>query len=323
MRERLKQIASQIAAAARSQRGRDVMLYLLFCFVAFVFWVFLTLDNEVQRDFDIPFELTDIPDSVTVIVNPPSVISASVKGKDSQLLHYKWGGVSPMKVKWSDVSSDGAFFLSHERLDTRVREYFGQTVTVLAVRPDSIRLPYTTLPGVRVKLDIHAEVEPALQYIVSGPLTTSADSVMLYSTGDLPHSLRNVSTEPLIRTGLTDTTSFEVKIKPIAGVRIVPDRVRVTVPVEPLISRKRNIALTAINVPSDVHLVTFPSSVEISYLVAMSSYNTEMPVKAIVDYDDVRLPGNKLPVIIVGTPRLYHNLSFSPDSVEYIIESND
>lgn len=323
MRERVKYLVSRLVASLKSQRGRDIMLYLLFCLVAFIFWVFLTIDNEVQRDFDIPFELSDLPDSVTVITNPPAAINASVKGKDSQLLRYKWGGMSTLKVKWGDLADDNVFFLSHERLETRVREYFGQTVTVISIRPDSVKLAYTTQPGVKVKLDIHTDIEPALQYVISGPITTSADSVMLFSTTDLPHSLRQVSTEPLVRTQLTDTTVFEVKVRPITGVRIVPDRVRVTVPVEPLISRKRRIPLTVTNVPHREHLVTFPSSIEISYLVAMSKYNTEMPVKAIVDYDDVALPGNKIPVSIVGVPSIYRNLSFAPDSVEYIIENLD
>ena len=323
MRERLKKILSRLAAAIKSQQGRDFMLYLLFCFVAFIFWVFLSLDNEVQRDFDIPYELTDVPDSVMVIVNPPSAISVSVKGKDSQLLRYKWGGLSPLKSKWTDLAHDDVFFVTRERLETRVREYFGQAVTVLSVRPDSIKLPYTTSPGVKVKLDVVADLEPALQYIISGPVTVSTDSVKLYSIGDLPHSLRQVSTETLVRTELTDTSTFEVKIRPIVGVRIVPDRVKVTVPVEPLIARKRKINLTALNVPHGEHLVMFPSWIEISYLVAMSQYNSESPVKATVDYNDVRLPGNKIPVSITGVPSIYHNLSFTPDSVEYIIESVD
>lgn len=114
---------------------------------------------------------------------------------------------------------------------------------------------------------------------------------------------------------------YEVRVKPIAGVRIIPDVVTVTVPVEPLISKKRKISIEVTNRPDDRNLITFPSKIEISYLVPMSAYNDDYPVKAYVDYRQARSSVKKLPVTLSALPSVYHNLSFAPDSVEYIIES--
>ena len=67
MNEKTIKIKRKVTAALHSSRGQNVLLYLLFVAVAFVFWVFLSLDTEVQRDFDVPVELQDVPDSVTII----------------------------------------------------------------------------------------------------------------------------------------------------------------------------------------------------------------------------------------------------------------
>ena len=83
MNDNTRKIQAKVTAALKSSRGQNVMLYLLFVAVAFVFWVFLSLDTEVQRDFDVPVELQDVPDSVTVIGQIPPSIGVSVKGKDS------------------------------------------------------------------------------------------------------------------------------------------------------------------------------------------------------------------------------------------------
>ena len=72
MKLQVKTLAARIGAALRSNRGKDVLLYLLFVAVAFVFWVFMALDTERQRDFDVPFELQEIPDSVTMIGQIPA-----------------------------------------------------------------------------------------------------------------------------------------------------------------------------------------------------------------------------------------------------------
>ena len=321
MNDNTRKIQAKVTAALKSSRGQNVMLYLLFVAVAFVFWVFLSLDTEVQRDFDVPVELQDVPDSVTVIVQIPPSIGVSVKGKDSQLLRFLWGKLSPVRLKWQENAEDGAIVVNHQKLDSRMREYFGNGVQIVSCRPDSLHVPYTSQPGVKVKLMIHADVRPNLQYIISGPIMASTDSVTLYSVTDLPHSLKFVSTEPLVKSGLKDTTRYEVKVKPIAGVRIIPDVVTVTVPVEPLIMRKRSIGIEVENLPEGVNMITFPSKVEISYLVPMSSYNDDYPVKAYVDFHGAKPSKKKLGVTLSSMPGVYHNVSFTPDSVEYIIEN--
>ena len=321
MNEKVRDIHNKVQTALHSSRGKDVLLYLLFVAVAFVFWVFLSLDTEVQRDFDVPFEVQDVPDSVTIIGQIPAEIGVSVKGKDSQLLRYMWGKISSVKFKWEENITENTFLLPHAKIEARLRDYFGTGIQVISYRPDSVRVAYTTMPGTKVKLNVQADIHPNLQYIISGPIKADVDSVTLYSATDLPHTLKFVSTEPIVKSDLRDTMRYEVKVKPIAGVRIVPDKVVVTVPVEPLISRKRTIKLDVMHRPDDKGLITFPSKVEISYLVPMSAYNDDYPVKAYVDYNDIKPMRKKLPVSLSVIPDVYHNLSFAPDSVEYIIEN--
>ena len=45
-------------------------------------------------------------------------------------------------------------------------------------------------------------------------------------------------------------------------------------------------------------------------------------LKAFVEYEDVKMPGNKIPVSLSMLPSIYHNVSVSPESVEYIIEDS-
>lgn len=321
MKEQLRLIIRRVSMALRSSRGRDVLTYLTFVAVAFVFWVFMSLDNEMQRDFDVPLEITEIPDSVTLITQVPPSLAVSVKGKDSKLLRFFFGSMSPVKFKWADNAKEGNLTMSGTRLDSRLRDYFGAGVEIVSCRPDSIRVPYTTQAGVKVKLNIDADIRPNLQYIVSGAPYANVDSVTLYSVNDIPHSIKEVSTEPIVKSELKDTTSYVVAVKPIDGVRIIPDKVTVTVPVEPLIARKRVAVIETHGVPEGKHLVTFPSKIEVSYLVPMSAYNDEYPLKASVEYEDVKMPGNKIPVSLSILPSIYHSVSFTPESVEYIIEN--
>lgn len=323
LKERASHTKERASELLHSSRGRDMLLFLLFLAISFVFWLLLTLNNEIQEDIEIPVQLTSVPDSVTLISTMPPAINVSVRDKGSSLVRYVWGHVPAMGIDFDDyVKDENRLVLNETELNGRLRSFFGSGVQIVSVKPDSINLFYTSRPGRRAKVIINADVRANYQYIVSGPITANVDSVELFSVEPLPAKLTTVTTMPVVQTNLRDTTAVEVKIAPIAGVRIIPDKISVSIPVEPLISKRQIIPIETRNVPDGMNMITFPSKIEASYLVPMSSYNEARPdIKAYVDYE-ATFDGTqaKLSVAVSYHTDAYRNLSFSPDSVEYVIE---
>lgn len=65
-------------------------------------------------------------------------------------------------------------------------------------------------------------------------------------------------------------------------------------------------------------MITFPSTVEISYLVPMSVYNNDnYVVKAYADY---RKSAGKLALSLSAVPEEYSGVTLMTDSVEYLLE---
>lgn len=299
------------------------MLYLMCVCVAFLFWIFLSLDNEVQRDYEIPVEIDNVPDSVVIIGSVPRTINAMVQAKGSQLIRF-WGGRTPvLKLKFNDYATpDRTFEMSKMKIDSRLREYFGQAAQIISVRPDSIYAPFTTSPGKVLPLKINLDVKASLQSIISGEIISDFDSVKVYSDSEIPSGLHQIETELESASELKDTTVFDLKIKQLPGMRIIPERVKVTVPVEPLISKRRMVPIEVTNLPEGSQLVTFPSSVEVSYLVPMSAFNDDYPLKVTIDASKIDLSKPKTKVLPSLTPDHYHNVTFHPDSVEYIFQTS-
>ena len=269
---RLRKVKEASRKALSSSKGHNVLLYLLFVCVAFVFWFFLSLDNEVQRDFEIPMSITNVPDSVVIISDVPQRINVVVLAKGSQLLSYSWGRIPELKLKFSESSTFGGktFQLSKARMEARIRDYFGQSVQVLSIKPDSIKVNFTTSPGKRLPLRVIADVQPSIQSVINGPITCNVDSVTVYSTKPIPYDLTHIDTEPIVMTNLRDSVNTAVHVQKIAGFRIIPDVVQVCIPVEPLIARRRQAQIDVINLPVDVGFITFPSVIDVNYLVPMS-----------------------------------------------------
>lgn len=325
---KVKQWLRSVNTELHSSRGKDIIVFLLFLCVSYVFWLLLTLNNEIQEDLEVPVELTEVPDSITIISDVPASISVSVRDKGSALARYVWGNTPTMRIRFSDGhKDDNRLIISESDIDSRLRSFFGQTSQIISSKPDSISIFYTNQPGRKVKLDLKVDAHPSLQCVISGPITADADSVLIYSVNDLPASLTTVQTLPVVRTGLTDTTYVEARIAPVPNSRIIPDKVTIRIPVEPLISKKRYIPIKVTGVPAGMDLLTFPSKVEISYLIPMSLYTIDdEEIHAIADYSTL-LTGKglspKLAVKLPILPQFYHNVSLAVDSVEYILEQKN
>lgn len=319
-----KKSAKQFSKFTGSAKGGDLLLLLVCIGIASVFWLFLSLYEEIERDYDLPIKIENVPDSIVIVENTPATVNVVAQGKGVQFLKFLWRDLPPLKINFKEFAgSSGVLNVSRQKFEALLRDYFGQGVKILSLRPETIKAQYTSNVGRKVELEIDCDIQPSFQCVISGPIVANVDSVMLYSANDLPRELTSVATYPLIRSGLKDTTEYVVKIKPIEGVRVIPDQVKITVPVEPLIAKRRTLYIDVINQPEDIKLVTFPSTVEVNYLLPMSAYNNEAPIKLFVDYNTINRETQKVKVQTTNLSGLYRNFTFKPDSVEYIIESRN
>lgn len=320
----LREALQRLKAEIHSTTGKNALVFLVFLCVSAVFWLLLALNDEIQREFDIPIELTEVPDSVTLLSSPPQSINVSVKDKGSALIRYQWGGTPSIKLRFKDFSAaDNRIFMGGNQISSVVRSYFGAGAQIMVSKPDTIAVVYTNRPGQNMPLKLNVEAQADPRFVINGPITVSSDSVKIYSVEELPATLRYVETYPSSHSGLTDTARIMVKVKAPRGTRAVPPAVSVTIPVEPLISKTRMVPVEVINLPADKSVVTFPSEVEISYLIPMSMYNDDdYTVKAYADYNKVSpsVSVAKIPVDMPLLPDSYRGAVLSTDSVEYVIE---
>ncbi len=301
--------------------GRNIGTYLMCVVAAFVFWTFITLDEEVERDYKIPLKIANIPDSVVVIGNTPSSINAVIKGRGRQFLKYSLNRVPEMLLDFRQYSLENSILLSRGKLDSKLRDIFGQNIDILVVNPDSIKIEYTSKQGKKLPLVINYDITPGLQSIISGQIKATIDSVIAYSINEIPANIQSIETEVLTLHNVSDTTICEVAIKQPLGIRVVPDKVNVIVPAELLIAKKRNIPITITNVPNNIKLITFPSNVELEYMVPMRLFNKDFTATASVDFKKIGNNSRHAKVDMSDLPYGYRIISLTPDSVEYYIEN--
>lgn len=319
--EKAKSAGTLINKKLHTRRGRNIILYMLCFLVAFAFWLIRSLDQEVEYDYELVVKLKNVPDSVEVLTDVPPTLSVLLKGKGNQFFKYHFVKLPEFVIDYRQyVKADNSISVSRSKIDSRLREMFGQTTEVLAVSPDSLHIQYATQTAtLPVRLNVSASA--ATQSVISGNITSSVDYVKVYSISPLPRNVKYVETQPINLTNVSDTTVRTVSLVPIPGAKLVPSQIQVTVPAEVMMSKTEQIDIVAKNMPDNRTISIFPHYVELSYLVPMSKYNDDLGVIAYVDYDEFyKSPSVKAKVHLTPMPKSFRLVNASVDSVGYVIE---
>lgn len=307
-----------------SPMTKTVLNYLIFVFISFMFWAFLSLNNNIQHDIEIPIKINEIPDSSTIITSMPTHVSVNVKDKGISLLKFLVGKTPVLNLKFKDYAlQEGVFFISNTELRRKIRGLFDNSTTIQGISIENINIKYTNLPGKKVPIRLDLDIKPNIQYVIYGSVEQDVDSAIVFADRNALAEIDEVYTYRVVEQNLKDTLLRTVAIAPIQNVKIEPERIQLTIPVEPLISKKMNIPIQVKNMPEGMNVITFPSVVEVSFLVPFSMYRKNIPMAAVVDFNDIkRTKGNKVNVKIEESPALYNNISLGQDSVEFIIEKH-
>ena len=307
-----------------SQRTRSIFLYLTFVAISAVFWSFLTFNQDVQMDLEVPVEM-NLPDNVHLLSKVPDTLTVTVRDRGYRFFSYIFHNTPTLTLRLSDYSDgNGNFKIDQANLRKALMPILYRSVSIINVLPESITLRYTDLPGKKVPIKTDILVEPREGYTLYGALIQSQDSVLVFSDAKTLSEINEVYTYHVEVTDLTDTLRRKVTIAPINNAVVEPRAIDIMVPVEKLKSQKRTVNIGVRNAPPGVKMLLFPSDVEVTYRSPVSCLKDEVVFTVVVDYNSIDFthPGNNVKVQVGEVPAAYKDVELSQDSVEYIIEKH-
>jgi len=304
-----------------TQKFKNLLLFLVFVAISAVFWMIMSLNENVQSTFDVDINIYDTPDSVTFITDVPESIQVTVRDKGTNLIRRGVMRGAKLDVNFKEFASSGILRFPREALYASLRRMFGSTAQISSVSTDSLRLSYTTNKGKRVPIVVEADVTASSGNIVSGKPVLSQTYAYVYSHKDILDTITRVYTRRIIKRNLSETMKEDVNLIGMKDVRIEPSSIKVEIPVEPLVSKTASFIVRVINVPEGQSVLLFPDRVDVTYFVPMSKYNSaQAEMEVIADY---ALAGkgrsSRIPVSVKNHPYYIVNVKPQTDSLEYTI----
>lgn len=321
-----KQHIKWLSSLSKKLSSKETFLFLFFVVIAALFWVLLSFNNNITRDITINV-VVNKPKSITLINDVPSTVTVTVKDRGLSFLKSFFQSTPTIELDLSKYLNEknSSMEIAPNQLINEVRRAINNEATIIKVIPESIVSKYTTLPGKKVPINWEDNIEniiPDKQFVINPDLIkTDPDSAIVYALDQATlFKVNEVDISTVEVANLTSTFTKEVTIKGINNVKIVPDRVKLTVPVEPLIRKDFNASISLRNQPHGVKVLVFPPSIDVTFLVPQSHYRDPVNLTVIVDYNDIDPKNNKVNIKLGEVSGNYTNVTLPIDSVNYLIE---
>lgn len=304
--------------------SKDVLSFLLFLILSASFWFVNVLDKVRETTIDIPIRYVSVPQNIEFTNNVPISIKVSVRDNGKELLNYSRKNNKPIAIDFNrQFYQNGTIVVSADEIRQVLIRYLSPTTAITQIQPDSLVVAYRKLETRNVRVQLEKHISLAHQYVLDENIVLEPSQVAVVGAGMMFDTLSFVKTNVLELHNLKDTVTRVVKIKPIAGLRFVPDEVKVKLNVERFTEKRIVVPVTVINCPDDIVLRIFPSQVELSFNVPMSRFSTinVNAVRVLFDYEQLN-GDNKLKhtLKIENNEPLIRNLRLRPSDVEYLIE---
>lgn len=307
----------------RSSRWfNNSLTFLGFVVLAAIFWAVMALNDNVRENIEVRLNIGNVPDTVTFITLPPEEIHVTVQDKGTSLMRTALLQKPTVTLNFRDFADDGIFHVTRAELQGVLKNLFGQNSVIAAASIDSLSLTYTTSKGKRVPVVVNVDATAVSGRAITDYPKPDPTYVMVYSSGNIMDTVTRVYTQHLVKRNLNEPTKFSARISPIPGVRIIPDIVEVSIPVEPLVKKQMQVAVKTDNVPENHQLLLFPQRARIVYYVPMSRFNDSDPgFEVRADYLDIARTGSeeRIPLRIEKVPDYIRNFELIDKAVEYTI----
>ena len=301
--------------------NKEFLIFLFFLALSGVFWLMMTLNETMEREFKIPVRLTGVPRNAVMTGELADTVRITIKDKGFTLVTYDF---RPLTFRFSSYADEdtGMGVVPVADVQKQVLSQMYGSSKLLQLKPGKFDFYFTYGSSKKVPVEFRGKITTHKSYYLAHT-EFNPSTVTVYANKQQLDQLQAVEIEPFNYRNLQDTIRQMVKIKKIRGIKIVPPTVRISVYPDVLTEESVEVPVTAINMPPGMVLRTFPSKVTVRFTVGASLFRTIKPslFKVVVDYEELAAnPSDKCTLQLRSVPRSVSKASLEMDRVDYLLE---
>ena len=301
--------------------NKEFLIFLFFLALSGVFWLMMTLNETMEREFKIPVRLTGVPRNAVMTGELVDTVRVTIKDKGFTLVTYDF---RPLTFRFSSYADEdtGEGVVPVADVQKQVLSQMYGSSKLLQLKPGKFDFYFTYGSSKKVPVVFRGKITTHKSYYLAHT-EFNPSMVTVYANKQQLDQLQAVEIEPFNYRNLQDTIRQMVKIKKSRGIKIVPPMVRISVYPDVQTEESVEVPVTAINMPPGMVLRTFPSKVTVRFTIGASLFRTIKPslFKVVVDYEELAAnPSDKCTLQLRSVPRSVSKASLEMDRVDYLLE---
>jgi len=311
--------------------NKKLLIYLFFLVISIALWYLNALSKDYSTYINYRVRYENFPKGKALVSELPEKLSFKVKGLGFSVLKHKLFAytksivlpIDNFRLDISRKNNQYTYYLLTRYTKDWIGSQLGADIQLIDVQPDTLVFNFTDVVEKKIPVKPSLILKFEKQYMQNGHFLIQPDSVIVSGPQVMIDTLQFICTKEFKTKSLKDTLKQELELIPLKMMTCQISKVTVTVPVEKFTEFELAIPIETRNVPDGLRIRTFPSTITVSCLVGLSSYDKMTPYmfRAIVDYNSViDNHQSKAKVDLVKTAINTQNIRFFPKSVEYIIE---
>lgn len=304
--------------------SKDALIFLAFLVLAGIFWFVQSLDKQRETALRIPVDYMGIPEDIEIESKLPKQIVIKVRDEGLALMQYSKRKTVPLALDMERVYfGKGEFVITADQLKNRLSRYVLPSTAVLSINPDSIHVKYHRLSSKVLPVKVKSNLSFAPQYILSDDIHVKPTSVKVFGPQNILDTMTVVYTEEVELRSLSDTMQVKAKLESNKALKYAFDDVTLDIFVEMFTEGKKQLPVTIINDPGNMHIRIFPPTVNVSYNVGLSNFNKvkDNDIQVVFDYKEAKETKRRhYKLKVINNSQHITNIRVSPEDVEFLLE---
>jgi len=313
------------------QFDQRVLIFFFFFLLSTIFWFLNALNKEYISDIKYPVRFINFPQNKILVNKLPKKLTFTVESYGYKLLKYKIRpsvlpivfSVNAYPLRPVTYIEDNKFYILTDQARGSLVDQLSSEIRVIEIKPDSIILELADLKNKKVKVKPDIEVVLEKPFMLKQEIISKPDSIILRGPDNLLDTISFVKTKFQKIKNIEETVIKNISLVEIDDIIFSTKKVELTISVDKFTESSLKIPVYIKNLPDSILVKTFPSNIDITFLVALTDFKsiTNDSFRAIVDYDLIKNSEEDFATIYIEeSPVGIKNLRFSPHRVEYIIE---
>lgn len=272
--------------------GREWIFLVLSVLLAFLIWVLTNLSKEYSGTVSVPvvaecnIEGHGTESANTVLVSARCRADGFRLVRESSRQERKVVKVRFDRADMRRLGPDTYGVIGGAK-NSYTNQFFGDNVHVEAFITDTLKFVFSPENHKRVPVEVPLSVSFRSQYMQSGAMTVSPDSVVVYGNADRLQGIEKITTSRIVMTELSESQHGVLRLNAPRGVRLSTDQVSYEIPVSRYVELQATLPVEVRHVPAGRQLQVYPAQARVVLRCAFPLAKDPLgSVKLYVDWRD-------------------------------------